>query len=771
LQQPLQLGGQVPPQPSLVEAARQSVGQTLSHWQVPPWQLSPMMQFELLLQLTGQLAVPPLHKYGEQLGVPAEPAARSVQLPPVQTSQLPEQGVLQQTPSTQYPEEHWLTCVQPVPFPTLQSMSWAEAQAAVQGVQADGQKPSAVPLHGRAAVVHRKVQLATRPVRVRMVLASPKQASDWVWQADGGSHFSPDSTTEFPHTGMQLLSLLALHPVAQHMSPFVQEVTKVEFTQRAVHAVAVPCRVRSWQPIGGQLLGQFPSQNSLQAASVTPLPHWQLQSLSLTLVQPDAQQPSPFAQVAITVSFTHSAVHAAAVPCSRRRWQPIAGQVVGQFPSHFSPASTTPLPQRIAQSLSLALLQVAGQQPSPWAQAVWVPSSVQRAVQAAALPVRSFLMHPVHGQVAGQLETGSHDSPVSIAPFPQRGVQSLSLLALQTGGQQPSPFTHAVWVFPFTHSAVQAAAVPCSRRSWQPTGGQLVGQLAPSHFSLQAASVTPFPHLQVQSLSVARLQLAGQHSSPPTQAVTLVLFTHSALHAAAVPWSLRSWQPIARQLVGQSAPSHFSPASVTPFPHLAVQSLSSVALQVGGQQPSPLRHIVCRRSVTHWARQVPGLATRRSVHPCWGHEVGQLDRGSQTSPQDVSIISLPQTQLQSVSVEAQPAGQQPSPDTHAVCSPLSAQVALQVAAAPRSSYVSQPTCAQLVGQLAIGSQVSPWSSRPFPHTAAGVSFRESTGLSTPASRTTSSMCWTEASFRRAAQPLSLQQTLTPLTAPGIDSQV
>jgi hypothetical protein len=40
--------------------------------------------------------------------------------------------------------------------------------------------------------------------------------------------------------------------------------------------------------------------------------------LSFALVHPDAQQPSPLAHVAMTVSFTHTAVHAAAVPCSFR---------------------------------------------------------------------------------------------------------------------------------------------------------------------------------------------------------------------------------------------------------------------------------------------------------------------------------------------------------------------------------------------------------------------------------------------------------------------
>jgi hypothetical protein len=272
---------------------------------------------------------------------------------------------------------------------------------------------------------------------------------------------------------------------------------------------------------------------------VTPLPHRQVQSLSFTLVHPEGQQPSPFMQVAITASFTHSAEQAAAVPCRRRVWHPMAGQLVGQFPSHFSAPSTTPLPQRAPQSLSFMLLQVAGQQPSPWAQAVWVPPSVHRAVQSAAVPLRTFLMQPAQGQVAGQLDVGSHDSPASTTEFPHRAAQSSSLLALQVGGQHPSPLAQVVWVPALTHSAVQAAAVPCRVRSWQPEGGQAVGQLGPSHFSLQAISVIPLPHWQVQSLSFAIVQPAGQHSSAAVQVVTVVLLTHTALQAAALPCSVR----------------------------------------------------------------------------------------------------------------------------------------------------------------------------------------------------------------------------------------
>lgn len=198
-------------------------------------------------------------------------------------------------------------------------MSWPAPQVPTQGTQLEGQNPSEVPLQVRPLVVQANVQVATEPVLVRMLLASLRQASDWVWHALGGSHFSPASTTEFPQTGVQLLSLLALQVEGQQPSPFAQALITVVLTHLAVQAAAVPCSARSWQPTAGQLVGQLaPSQLSLQAASVTPLPHWQAQSLSFAVVQPEAQQPSPFVQVLMTASFTHWALQVEALPWSLR---------------------------------------------------------------------------------------------------------------------------------------------------------------------------------------------------------------------------------------------------------------------------------------------------------------------------------------------------------------------------------------------------------------------------------------------------------------------
>jgi hypothetical protein len=56
MQQPLQLGKQVPPQPSDDEKAVHVVGHDAWHLHCPPWQVLPAEQVWLLPQLVGQLA-------------------------------------------------------------------------------------------------------------------------------------------------------------------------------------------------------------------------------------------------------------------------------------------------------------------------------------------------------------------------------------------------------------------------------------------------------------------------------------------------------------------------------------------------------------------------------------------------------------------------------------------------------------------------------------------------------------------------------------------
>jgi hypothetical protein len=92
----------------------------LGFWlvQVPLKQVLPLVHWLLLVQVVGQEAEEPLHRNGEQVGLPALPEATRLHVPtlPVtlQASQEPPQAVLQQTPSTQLPLPHWLLAVQVV---------------------------------------------------------------------------------------------------------------------------------------------------------------------------------------------------------------------------------------------------------------------------------------------------------------------------------------------------------------------------------------------------------------------------------------------------------------------------------------------------------------------------------------------------------------------------------------------------------------------------------------------------------------------------------
>jgi hypothetical protein len=212
--------------------------------------------------------------------------------------------------------------VQVEPLGSLQSMSWFAAQFAPQGMQAAGHWPSVAAAQGRGMVLQRKVQLATMPEGTRMVSRSLTHAWDWLVHMATGSQVSPISMAPLPHMAGQLLSLLRLQPEAgQQPSPLAHIVIVPSATHSAVHWPALPTSRRRLQPMAGQAVGQSaPSHFSLP--SRTPLPQRALQSLSFTLVQPLAQQLSPFMQAVISPASTHSALHWAALPCRRRRWHP-----------------------------------------------------------------------------------------------------------------------------------------------------------------------------------------------------------------------------------------------------------------------------------------------------------------------------------------------------------------------------------------------------------------------------------------------------------------
>jgi hypothetical protein len=121
-----------------------------------------------------------------------------------------------------------------------------------------------------------------------------------------------------------------------------------------------------------------------------------------------------------------------------------------------------------------------------------------------------------------------------------------------------------------------------------PSLGHVAGQL-PSHSS--GGSTTPLPHMPEQLLSFVALQPVGQQPSPPTH-IVIAGYVHVTLHMPDEPERTFVVHELPSSHVAGQFPSHVSPASTTPLPHIGMQLLSLVALQPEGQQPSPLVHVV-----------------------------------------------------------------------------------------------------------------------------------------------------------------------------------
>jgi hypothetical protein len=459
------------------------------------------------------------------------------------------------------------------------------------------------------------------------------------------SQVSPLSTTPLPHTAAQSVSLLRLQALGQQPSPLVQAVTAA-CVQATLHVAFAPVRVSvvHASPSLQLMLEQITAAgdtSQVSPLSMRPLPQ-PGQSTSIVGPHPVGQKPSAGPQARAVVVQTY--VQAVTLPDDvRTLFASDTHAVICVMQvldgSHVSPDSTRPLPQP-GQSMSLVGPHPVGQKPSagPHARAV----AVQRYVQAVTLPddVRTLSASETHAAIcAVHMLGGSHVSLAdrSTTPLPHTGWQSLSFVELHADGQQLSPFMHAVCRLPLTHWTLQAAGLPMGTRSWHPMAAQDVGQL-PSQSS--PASTTPFPQRTTQSASFVALQPLGQHESFGVQAVVVAPFTQRASQVAALPCSVRCWQPTAGHDVGQLLPSHISPGSTTPFPQRGEQSVSLMALQPVGQQPSPFMHAVCMPAATHAAWHVPAPVSVRSWQPCAGHAVGHIDSGSHVSPG--SRFPLPQ---------------------------------------------------------------------------------------------------------------------------------
>jgi hypothetical protein len=218
-----------------------------------------------------------------------------------------------------------------------------------------------------------------------------------------------------------------------------------------------------------------------------------------------------------------------------------------------------------------------------------------------------------------------------------------------------------------------------------------------------------------QSASVDDRQLDGQQPSATSWHCVIGCAVHAALQLSGLPLgtSIVHVSPSEHD-VGQ-LPSHVSPVSTTPLPHVGEQSASEFALQPGAQQPSPLAHSDIGWNV-HAALQLSAAPTRTSiVHDAPSvHAVGH-DAPSQISP--ASTTPLPQVGEQSESELAlQPGAQQPSPPVHCAIG-WNVHAALHVDGDPVStSPVHALPSSHAVGHDA-PSHVSPGESTPSPQNA------------------------------------------------------
>ena len=121
-------------------------------------QMKPAPQSPSTAQPAGQAALTPSHTTGAQLGTPALPLVRRVQVPlavapraAAHTSQAPPHAALQQKPSEQKPEPHWAAREQHAPL-ACRATHWPaqpQTKPAAQSASAaqDGGQVALVPSH------------------------------------------------------------------------------------------------------------------------------------------------------------------------------------------------------------------------------------------------------------------------------------------------------------------------------------------------------------------------------------------------------------------------------------------------------------------------------------------------------------------------------------------------------------------------------------------------------------------------------------------------
>ena len=215
-----------------------------------------------------------------------------------------------------------------------------------------------------------------------------------------------------------------MHELGQQLSPFAHAVI-AGYMQVALHVVELPISTFCVHALLSlQLVGQVDFGSQVSPASTTPLPHDGLQSASVTLVQPFGQQPSPAVHIVID-EVEHAALQFALLPVRRSVVHVLPSlHVVGHVPggSHVSFMSMLPSPQEAEQSLSLALLQLAGQQPSPSLHAL-IGSRVHTRSHVSAAPDCESTVHALKSSHGAQ--SPSQVSPSSTTPLPHKPLGSI----------------------------------------------------------------------------------------------------------------------------------------------------------------------------------------------------------------------------------------------------------------------------------------------------------------------------------------------------------
>jgi len=134
----------------------------------------------------------------------------------------------------------------------------------------------------------------------------------------------------------------------------------------------------------------------------------------------------------------------------------LSSHEVGQLPSQTSPATTTPSPHELEQSLSVSSSHPVGQQPSSFLHPVMRLDRHSR-LQFCAEPDCTVVKQASAESQLSQLP--SQVSPSSTTPSPQVIEQSLSVSESQAAGQHPSSSRH-VSTIETAQVAEQASALP-----------------------------------------------------------------------------------------------------------------------------------------------------------------------------------------------------------------------------------------------------------------------------------------------------------------------